>query len=193
MTVWAVCVRVGVCTCVMWKKTLLFIFTIVYLSETKINKFKKNNNVCCLLQLCRTKTGPICTCVCICLDFCSLYRYIRIFIQATDPQKNLFNFVLAMIFIRKIFRLKVEKILRFVIKYVILKQTQLIFKPFPLECSFNLVSIKYVYWVNERRFNIYGECWTKFNAKKTLENMFIFFSFRVPKFWRWEKKDKIHS
>ena len=50
-------------------------------------------------------------------------------------------------------------------KYVIWKQTQLILTTFPSECSSNGVSIyvclqanKYVYWVNQWRLNIDGEC-----------------------------------
>ena len=42
---------------------------------------------------------------------------------------------LATIFILKIFCLKVEIRLRFVIEYMILKQTLLILKIFPSECS----------------------------------------------------------
>ena len=64
------------------------------------------------------------------------------------------------------------KRLWFVIKYVILKQTQLILKTLPSECNWNGVSIYiFVHLANEWRFNIYGECWTLFIAfqmKKTI-------------------------
>ena len=89
--------------------------------------------------------------------------------QGTSHTKLLQKPALAKIFIREKWCMKVKKRFWFVIRYVhvILKQTQLILKTLPLECSWNWLSIyvcfqanRNVHWVKCWRFNIYGEFWT---------------------------------
>ena len=78
---------------------------------------------------------------------------------------------------------------------VILKQISLILKRFPLECSYNGVSIHIClqannisYWLNEWRFKIYHECWTLRFRRKRLPKTRIYCLFFMYKFWRREKK-----
>ena len=102
-------------------------------------------------------------------------------------KKNWLKGALAKIFVKKRLRLKVEERLWFVIKYIILKQTPLNLKTFPLKCILNQVSI-YIYlqanimfieWMSENSSFIVI-CWTLIigfqtkNTPKTRLNCLFF-------------------